>query len=272
LVSLLSRLASDRFEVQKAVRSICDDAGVTIYGSFANATFHLDADAWNTYSDLDLASTDTEPDHKSCQIASEIEKRIGLSIKTKIRKSTNHIDRLPPSVCQQLSFIDTAIAFVSGVETRGLYHYLLVKYLLRTVYIDRYLRYDVDAIDRDGNDGLFAFLMNFKMTGSGLTVQDLYGITSELNVSHAGQFGRMVTLLSIREIEDLTPYWVSFYATASGFGLSELIEDISQKVELAKCAGREFNGYVLQDDVLPVGNMWPLTLRIWTPPESKIDR
>lgn len=261
MVFLLSNAGSVRLAVQKEVRSICDSAGLAIYGSFANGTFHLDSEVWTTFSDLDLTSSDTESASLAEQIAAEVERRVGLLIKAKIRKNISHIDRLPPSVSRQLSFIDTAIVLIRGIETRSLYHYLIVKYLLRTIYLERYLRYDASATAYGDDDVLFQLLMHYKMSGTNLTAQELQDITFRLKVAYATQFTRLLTLLSLREIDDLAPYWFSFSTGATRFGLNDLVEDISQKLELAKRTERTFSGYSLEDEMSHVGAMWPLPLR-----------
>jgi len=222
--------------VQKEICSICSSAGLTVYGSFAKGTFHLDSEAWNTYSDLDLTSQNAVHIRLPEQITAEIERRLGLLIKTKIRQNINHVDKLPLVVSQQLSFIDTAIMLMRGVETRSLYHYLIVKYLLRTVYLNRYVQHEA-AIAEEHDDALFSSLMQYK-TGNitNLSIQDLHDITFRLKVVHAAQFCRLLSLLSLRKVNELAPYWFSFCNCVKRFGLSDLLEDISQKMEMAKCA------------------------------------
>ena len=105
---------------------------------------------------------------------------------------------------------------------------------------------------------------------SGTFNQELQDITFRLKADHTTQFNRLRTLLSLRKVDDLTPYWFSFSTGATRFGLSDLTEDISQKMESVKHAEKTYDGYSLEDDLSRTGTMWPTTLRLTEPTRKKI--
>lgn len=236
---LLSEFQAYRRLVQNEVLTICRNAGAIVYGSFANGTFHLNSEDWDTYSDLDLISTDIRPDVLSARITEQIYKRIGLTIRTKVRENTNHIDNLPESLSQQLSFIDTAIALLRGVESRGFCDYLLIKFILRAVYLDRYLSFNVNFVcskqqSKAENEDIFFSLMRYKLKGKSLSKQEFEQIISGLKSVDANQLGNLLTLCSLNNIFDLMPYWRSFSSEAHRLSLHGLLEDIARKLEFAK--------------------------------------
>lgn len=253
---LSSKATAYRRIVRNEVLGICDDAGTTVYGSFSNGIFHLDVGNWETQSDLDLISPDSQPNQLSSYISSRIKDRLDLTIQVKVRRSTSHIDRLPISVSRQLAFIDTAIALVCGVERRSYYHYLFVKYLLRTIYLDRYLGFNEEILWRQpqcvGNESdIFFLLMRFKTIGTSLTAPELVRIITYLNSIDAKYLSDLRTLIALRDFEDILPHWRLFSTNAATFGLDDLIEDIARKIELANLTHSKIcNGHALEEEIL----------------------
>jgi hypothetical protein len=242
----LAFLSSSREQLRQIVRddvrTICDATKATIYGSFANDAFHLDIESWVSHSDLDLISPNSQPTKLAAFISAKIFDRLGLTIQTKVRRNSSHIDRLPNSVSRQLAFVDTAIAFTAGVKTQSHFHYLLVKYLLRAFYLDRYLAFDEDMSHRllqstNVGDDAFWVLMQFKLEGKNLMPHQFARIVTGLQALDSRHLQDMKALLSLRDINEVIPYWQAFVANASAYELNDLVDDISCKIELAMHCG-----------------------------------
>lgn len=237
----MASLSSSAFDCRRAIRNevlrICERAGANVYGSFANGAFHLDIENWKTLSDIDLISSDLQPNQLSSHISFLIKDRLDLTIQVKVRKNKSHIDRLPKSVSKQLAYIDTALALIQGVERNVNHHYLFVKYLLRTIYLDRYLGFDEQIFWRQlhgvryEND-IFFILMRFKTAGSSLKESEFIRIITHLNSINAEYLSDFRSLFTLRDIEDICPHWLSFSTNAATFGLHDLVEDIARKIKV----------------------------------------